>query len=293
MTRTVASKALAFSLLCSCSARGTPSVRDTGPSGGAEDSGALDGAAANSGADGSEDGTDGSRTGCSEGFGMTADDAFYETPSGAWFWVLYPPPVPDCAPLMIFLHPSTSVGSYDMGLWRSPLPTAIDVKTNEWGYTLLVPFLEPEGTGEHTWSLDQTSLLEEMVETYASKKNIDLDRVAVMGQSTGAFMAAHWGLSDSAVLDAVFSVAGGLCEGVAYPDPAPANRLPFWVSHDPADDVVPFSCSEDLVSVLEAAGHDVVFDQRDGLGHFWTPELTDRMLEHWLGERGGEGPGPG
>ena len=261
--------------------------------------GGADGADGADGSDGSDgtDGTDGSDgtapTGCSGGTGLSADDAFFETDSGASFWVLYPSHLADCAPVLVFLHPSTSVGLYDMGLWRSPLPTAIDIKTNEWGYTLLVPFLEPEGDSEHTWSFDQTAVLEDMVETYASVADIDLDRVAVMGQSAGAFMATHWALSDSPTLDAAFSVAGGLCNGVAYPDPAPSRALPFWVSHDPADEVVPFACSEDLVSALEAGGHEVVFDRREDLGHFWTPELTDQMLEHWLGERGGEGSGPG
>ncbi len=254
----------------------------------------ADGTDAGDGSDGADgsDGTDGGgATGCSGGAGLERGDRFLNTPDGASFWVLYTEPVPDCAPLLVFLHGGDSVGGYDRGLWRSPLPTGVDVKSNEWGYALLVPYLEEAASTTHSWSADpadEQAELEAMIDSLATQANINLDRVMFVGHGEGGDVATWLALNAPARMERATTVGAGLgCAGFGYPATEPSPKLPFYAAHDPADSVRPYSCTETLELELTTHGHDIDVDSRalGADGHGWVPDLTDALLEAWLTER--------
>lgn len=254
---------------------------------GSDGSDGTDGADGTDGSDGSDggDGSDGTAaTGCSNGAGMARGDAFFTTDAGDSFWVLYPDPVPDCAPVVVWLHGGDNVGGYDAGRYLSPLPTGIDLLTNVFGYALLVPYLEDDRDVPHAWTGDEAPAMEAMLATLALQANIDQDEVMVMGHSAGGFMATRWALERPDRLTRAAVVGAGLCGDVTYPDAPPVPALPFQLAHDPADDVVPFSCSEALRDALDAGGHEVVLDEWEDMGHGWASGLTDSLLIPWLGE---------
>jgi predicted peptidase len=67
---------------------------------------------------------------------------------------------------------------------------------------------------------------------------------------------------------------------------APIRSVPVWAFHGDADDVVPISATEQIVTELRSLDADVRFTRYAGVGHdSWTetyenPELYDWLLSH-------------
>ena len=248
----------------------------TGADGG-DDSGGDSGSGTDSGATGSD---------CSEGSGLTAGSDTFLDVDGASAWVLVPNDLPACAPLVVFGHGGSSPGGYLDGKWKDALRTQFDVLAGEQGYVFVVPYLEDTDQVDHQWSLEQTTELAAMVAAVAEQADVDQNRVLFAGQSAGGHMAVYLGLYDWGPFTHIAAVSSGIGAYFDYPDPPPDQKLPFFVAHDPDDEIVPYSYSEQLVSDLEANGHDHVysdFEMGDN-GHFWSEEVTTSLLGWFLGE---------
>ena len=269
---------LSLSLLAACGDK-----EDPGPDGSSTDDTGVDGGT------GGDDG--GTEDPCSGGTGLGEGDFFIEA-DGFSAWVLKVPGTPACAPVMLFGHGGSNVGAYVENRWLDALNTGLDGRVAERGYILVVPFLEDKAEiTEHTWSLEQTDVIDAFVDALAEGADIDTSKVLFVGQSAGGHMAVYQGLYQPGRVTHTVAVSSGIGAYFDYPEPEPSLKLPFFVAHDPQDEVVPYAYSEQLAADLDAHGHDYVFNDYtlgEG-GHRWSPELTDALLDWWLGPLDGGG----
>ena len=103
--------------------------------------------------------------------------------------------------------------------------------------------------------------------------NIDTDRLYLAGHSGGGFFVQGFGIrnADRFAAAAVFNAGcisasdryGNSCIVYASDSAVAVRKMPFYVMHNPRDQVVPFEYSEDLESTLTMGGHSV-------LGHLRT-----------------------
>ena len=291
--------ALSVCLLLACGDKDGGSADDGGGGGdgGSGGSGGDDGGSGgdDGGSGGDSGGDDGSTDTCSGGSGFSEGDFFLDV-DGHSAWVLVVPGTPACAPVLLMGHGGGSPGAYDEGRWMDALNTGFEREAGERGFILVVPFLEDSAEWqEHTWSLSETAVIDGFVEALGAGIDIDTAEVLFVGQSAGGHMAVYQGLYEPGVVTRIAAVSSGIGAYFDYPEPAPELKLPFYVAHDPGDEIVPYSYSEQLAADLEANGHDYVFEDHlmgEG-GHRWAPEVTAAILDWWLGPLGGEDDGGG
>ncbi|MCB9742894.1 MAG: hypothetical protein H6741_05280 [Alphaproteobacteria bacterium] len=212
------------------------------------------------------------------------DGKFFLEVEGASFWVLVPAEAPDCAPVFLFGHGGSSPGGTDnQGHWRDT-GTGLAALAPTAGFILVVPFLENSPMTEHAWQESDAELLDAMVEEVASRWDIDRNRVLFAGTSAGGHMASYYGLYRPQVPKAIAVLSAGLGGYFDYPETEPEPLLPFYVAHDPDDEIVPYSYSEHLVEQLELHGHEYVFEQLDlgENGHFANEAAWAGVVGWWM-----------
>ena len=226
---------------------------------------------------------------CSEGPGE-AGFGFHQA-DGESFW-LYVPEGFACMPLLLVGHGGNMNGQVFDGMWGDMMRTGLIEEADRRGYAVMVPFLEDvEGSQQHSWSLDLTDEMQEMIEQAAVDFDIDRNKVIFAGTSAGGHMACYWGLYEPQGITTVAVLSAGLGAYFDYPDEEPDPKLPFIVFHDPDDQVVPYRYSKKLVEALEEHGHEYTWYGEIELGdngHGWTPEATGELLDTWLGVTPGE-----
>jgi predicted peptidase len=119
-----------------------------------------------------------------------------------------------------------------------------------------------------------------MLDHLETKYRVDKDRIYITGLSMGGFgtwdLAAH----NAGRLAAIAPVCGG---GDVSEAPKLA-KLPIWVTHGDADQVVPIGASQEMVDAVKAAGNPRVrFDIIVGGGHdTWTDFYAKDEFYTWL-----------
>ncbi|MCB9746006.1 MAG: hypothetical protein H6740_25750 [Alphaproteobacteria bacterium] len=221
---------------------------------------------------------------CSLGEGLDAGSYFLEA-EGASFWVLVPIEAGDCAPVFLYGHGGTSPGGVDnMGNWRDA-GTGLAALAPTAGFVLVVPFLEDAPMTEHVWDESAAGVMDAMVAEVSSRFDVDRNKVLFAGTSAGGHMAAYYGLYQPEVPTSIAVLSAGLGGYFDYPETEPSVKRPFYVGHDPDDEIVPYSYSENLAAELEAHGHRYVFEDLDleGNGHFANEGAWARVVGWWLG----------
>ncbi|MCP4807764.1 MAG: hypothetical protein GY913_09515 [Proteobacteria bacterium] len=221
---------------------------------------------------------------CSGGTGEPGF-GFFEA-DGESYW-LYVPEGAECMPLLLFGHGGNNNGSVIDGRWGDMMRTGLTEEADRRGYAVMVPFLEDvEGNQQHGWDLKLVDEMQAMIEGAAAGYDIDRSKVIFAGTSAGGHMACYWGLYEPEGVTSVAVLSAGLGGYFDYPDDEPDPKLPFIVFHDPKDEVVPYSYSENLVAELEAHGHEYTWYGDIDLGevgHGWSPQATGELLDTWLG----------
>ncbi len=222
---------------------------------------------------------------CSGGSGWEEGHAFLEQ-NGGPAYAFVPEGGADCAPVVFWGHGGGNAGGANGEIWTDPLRTGLVKLADEHGFVLIVPGVSAKGDGSHEWSKDFTRLnrLEGFLEQAETGADIDRTRIWFIGQSAGGHMSAYLGLYVTDPWDSVAVISAGIGGYFDYPDPAPARKLPIFVAHDPDDQVVPYSYSEQLVSDLEANGHRYEFQDTWTMGdngHGWAEGLSDAILD-WM-----------
>jgi predicted peptidase len=122
-----------------------------------------------------------------------------------------------------------------------------------------------------------------LLDNVLSEFSIDRRRVLVVGFSLGGagtwFMEAH----HSDLFTAAIVMAGRTDEPLDT-----LAKIPTYIIHSRADQVVPFGQAEERAAALERMGRPVKFEALDGLGHFemggYIPALLrggSWVAEHW------------
>jgi len=179
-------------------------------------------------------------------------------------------------PLILFLHGAGERGSDLSLVKRHGPPRLAEERPGDFPFIIVSPQC-PEG---QTWDVDTLlALLDEVCDQYA----VDEDRVYLTGLSMGGMGSFALALAAPQRFAAVAPICGAGNPLQVRPEHA---RLPFWVFHGEADDVVPAALSAQMVQALQAVGAPVRFTLYPGVGHdSWTqtyakPELYQWFLQH-------------
>ena len=229
-------------------------------------------------------GDDDTSADCSGGSGAATGGQFLDV-GGASTWLYVPSSLVPCAPMILHGHGGSSPGGLAQdGGWNDQLGTGLIHEADDLGFVLMVPFLEDAPHTNHIWNSGEVDDLTAMIQTAAALADLDMDRVLFAGQSAGGHMAVYYGLYDYPHELSYVAVVSAGTASVPYPAQEPSVKLPFFVAHDPSDQVVPYLYSELLAADLDAHGHDHVFDDYDlgANGHGWSLELTEDLLDWWL-----------
>ncbi len=119
----------------------------------------------------------------------------------------------------------------------------------------------------------------ELVEETIKEQSIDKKRVYITGLSMGGF--GTW--SAIAKKPELFAAAIPICGGG---DPATVSefkKMPIWIFHGDADNVVAPSGSQSMFDALKKAKSDAKFTLYPGVGHdSWTQTYADDEVIKWL-----------
>ncbi|MFJ6531311.1 prolyl oligopeptidase family serine peptidase [Microbacterium sp. NPDC091662] len=182
-------------------------------------------------------------------------------------------------PLVLFLHGAGERGS-DVDLAAVHGPPKLADAGHEFPFVLVTP----QCAESSQWVAELTTL-SLLLDEVAAAYRIDPARVCVTGLSMGGY--GTWSLAVR--YPDRFAAIAPVCGGLWMQSAAPIRDLPAWAFHGDADDVVPISATEQIVSELRSLDADVRFTRFAGVGHdSWTetyenPELYDWLLSHRQG----------
>jgi predicted peptidase len=181
-------------------------------------------------------------------------------------------------PLVVALHPGgPRTPYYGYSFLRSIVSPAL----RDFGAVMIAPDCPPPGS----WSdpAGERAVLA-LVESIRKEYAIDARRILVTGFSMGGrgtwFMAAR----HADLFTAAIPIAG-------TPGSEPLDRLgriPTYIVHSRADQVVPFEADERAALELEKLGRPVRFEPLDGIGHYEMGGYVDALtragrwvMDHW------------
>lgn len=204
-----------------------------------------------------------------------------QTPADALRYLIHLPADYDADPgrrwpLVLFLHGSGERGSeLDLAAMHGP-PKLADAG-HEFPFVLVTPQC-PEPS---QW-IAELSTLSGLLDEVVAAHRIDPARISVTGLSMGGY--GTWSLAVR--YPDRFAAIAPICGGMWLQSAAPIRDVPVWTFHGDADDVVPISATEQIVTELRSVGADVRFTRYPGVGHdSWTetyenPEFYDWLVSH-------------
>lgn len=196
-------------------------------------------------------------------------------------------------PVILFLHGAGERGLDGLRQTQVGLGTAI--RWNSSWFPSLVVF--PQAPPGNSWSglVGQAALtaLEQSVAEFRG----DGGRLYAVGISMGGYGVVELAIQHPDRFAALVPVCGGLAVPPEMPSRRVAGRLsgaytaaiqrlariPIWLFHGVADDIVPVTESRRLYTALQRAGADVRYTEYPGVGHnSWDPAFGERELWFWL-----------
>ncbi len=177
-------------------------------------------------------------------------------------------------PLVVFLHGSGERGD-DLDLVREHgLPRLLDE-----GLSFPAVVLAPQCPAGQHWT-QQLQTLGALVDDVAADYGIDRARIAATGLSLGGAGCYELVGLYPERFAAVAPICGPWTWLFVTDETA---RIPTWVFHGDADDVVPIEESERLVEEIRQRGGDPRFTVYPGVGHnSWDPAYAEPELLDWL-----------
>lgn len=176
-------------------------------------------------------------------------------------------------PLVLFLHGAGERGS-DLDLAAVHGPPRLADAGHEFPFILVTP-----QCGESSQWVAELSTLSGLVDEVVSTHRVDPARVSVTGLSMGGF--GTWSLAVR--YPDRFAAIAPICGGLWMQSAAPIRHVPVWAFHGDADDVVPISASEEIITELRSLDADVRFTRYAGVGHdSWTETYDNPELYEWL-----------
>lgn len=176
-------------------------------------------------------------------------------------------------PLVLFLHGAGERGS-DLELAAVHGPPKLADAGHEFPFILVTP-----QCAESSQWVSELSTLSVLLDEVTATYRVDPERITVTGLSMGGF--GTWGLAVR--YPDRFAAIAPICGGLWLQSAAPLRDLPVWAFHGDADDVVPITATEQIVSELRALDADVRFTRYAGVGHdSWTETYENPAFYEWL-----------
>lgn len=176
-------------------------------------------------------------------------------------------------PLVLFLHGAGERGS-DIDLAAVHGPPMLADTGREFPFVLVTP-----QCAESSQWVAEVSTLSALLDEVVAAHRIDPARISVTGLSMGGF--GTWSLAVR--YPERFAAIAPICGGLWMQSAAPVRSLPVWAFHGDADDVVPISATEQIVTELRSLGADVRFTRYAGVGHdSWTETYANPKFYDWL-----------
>ncbi|PQZ60986.1 MULTISPECIES: alpha/beta hydrolase-fold protein [unclassified Microbacterium] len=176
-------------------------------------------------------------------------------------------------PVVLFLHGAGERGS-DLDLAAVHGPPRLADAGREFPFILVTP-----QCSESSQWVAELSTLSVLLDEVITAHRIDPARVSVTGLSMGGF--GTWSLAVR--YPDRFSAIAPICGGLWMQSAAPIRGLPVWAFHGDADDVVPISATEQIVTELRSLDADVRFTRYAGVGHdSWTETYDNPAFYDWL-----------
>ena len=196
---------------------------------------------------------------------------------------LYEPPGTAAPlPVILFLHGRGESGTD--GVAPTTVGIGPAIRRNPERFPALVVF--PQASHGYGWRglnmRDAIAALDDAIKTH----DVDEDRVYVTGISMGGYGAWAAALAQPERFAAIVPVCGGLDHtlGITIPDAATRiARIPQWVFHGEADNIVPVTESRAMVDALRTAGCEVRYTEYPRVRHnSWDPAYAEPELMPWL-----------
>ena len=185
-------------------------------------------------------------------------------------------------PAILFLHGAGESGSDGL------LPTTVGlgpaiVREPE-RFPALVVF--PQASQGYGWRAFNLAAAVAALDDVEAHFDVDAERVYVTGISMGGYGTWLAALQQPDRFAAAVPVCGGLDRASLATHAKAAQRLkklPQWVFHGDADNIIPVEESRTMVSALEAAGAPVRYTEYQGVRHnSWDRAYAEPELMPWL-----------
>lgn len=219
---------------------------------------------------------------CCLSLAAKAPVAQYGTGKGAYNYWLYEPDgikKNEAKPLIVFLHGASLCGT---NLER--VKTYGTLHAIDHGLQVDAYVVAPQNTGG-SW---QPKKVMDIVDRVSQDRNIDANRVYVIGMSLGGF-----GTMDVAgTYPKRIAAAMALCGGTTLRDYKTLNQLPLWIVHGTADRAISVNESDRVATTLRGIpGDRLIYDRVPGMNHtqparlLYLKETYDWLLSHKLDDR--------
>jgi predicted peptidase len=181
-------------------------------------------------------------------------------------------------PLILFLHASGERGSDPELVKAYGLPRLIESQPD-------FPFIvvSPQCPIDTRWT-DHVDVLDRFLTYILDLYPVDRERIYLSGMSMGGQGAWHFATLHPNRFAAVVPICGRIPPFEGYPDRVCVLRhVPLWVFHGAADDRVPVTTSEQLVSALRLGGGHPKLTIYPHVGHnAWDWAYAEPELFLWL-----------
>jgi PKD repeat protein len=200
---------------------------------------------------------------------------------------LFLPPGYDPAlryPLVLFLHGAGECGTdNEIQIGLNPADLIAHTQSERFASFLVAPQSPDTERAWYDWS---TPLIEGILDdVMAGYPNVDERRLYVTGLSMGGFGTLTEIYRHPEKYAAAVPIASGLPKEMAEYYAPFFWKVPIWIFHGAADDVVPVQYSRDLVKALQDLGGDPHYTEYpDVLHDSWFPAYADAedQLYPWL-----------
>ena len=185
-------------------------------------------------------------------------------------------------PVILFLHGAGESGAD--GKRQTTVGIGPAIKRDPLRFPALVVFPQAsKGYGWRGFNLAAAfAALDDVMKAY----DVDEARVYITGLSMGGYGTWAAALAQPERFAAIVPVCGGLdfATGSTIPDAASRlARVPHWVFHGAADEIIPVTESRAMVDALRTAGADIRYTEYAAVRHnSWDRAYAEEELMPWM-----------
>lgn len=183
----------------------------------------------------------------------------------------------DPVPVILFLHGAGERGD-DVNRVKAWGPPKMVEDGHDFGAIVISPQCPAD-----SWWTEELDVLIALLDRIEEQYNVDEDRIYVTGLSMGGYGT----FALAARQPDRFAAAVPICGGGTYFDARRLSKLPMWIFHGEADNVVPVDESRRMAALINARdGEHAKLTTYPGVGHnSWSAAYGDEAMWEWLFEQ--------